>query len=1579
MDRIKIFSIFIVANLIVMLCGLSLSNAIAQPERISVVYCRDCTPFQFQGEDSNPAGMIMDHWKLWAKKTGIKIDYQPASWEDTLAMMKVGKVDAHAGLFYNKTRDQYLSYGPALSKTDTHLFYHTSLVISKVQDALPFRIGVLSGDFVEGYLKKEFPELSVVGYSDYNSIMADLKNGSLRLFAADTLTGLNHLQKNNMVTQFQYKSNQPLYQNDWFAAVPEGRQAMLDVIENGMAKITPEEKNSIALHWTVSSGGHDPDTLIIAIDRSYPPFSLLGHDGKPAGLLVEMWRMWSKTTNTKISFLPVSWTQTIEALKTGEADIHSGLFKNKERESWMAFSKPIQKIDTAIYTLADGNQNFLSIDSLSGKRVAVQAGSFQKNYLKQNFPDITLVPLPDGESIVLSVLKRDADALIHEIPMVESDLERLHLKGALIRSKTPLFSNTVHAGVQKGKNNLIEIINKGFATIPIEQLAEIESRWISATTVAAITDTTPTEQEQFWISEHPVIKVANELDWAPFDYNEFGKPKGLAIDYIKLLAQKAGLQIEFIHGPSWDELLQQFKEKKIDVLPALYRNEQREVFTLYTQPYYKGKLGVFTHTESEKIASISELSGKRVGIQKSHGAIPIIQSQIPELHLLEYPSNDELVQMLGTQKLDAIIGNPLLFSHLAKENQISKIRLDNYIDMSPEEQQKVSFHVGVRSDYLLLHQILTKAMKRVTNAEMEAIEKRWHNVQLEKTYMSTRQEQLLKANLKLNKDEIQWLENHKTITYSEVNWKPLSIIENNSMTGVMGNYLNIVSEATGIEFKFIPSKTWPDVLDKFTKGEIDLVPGIGGSKEELALGLVSDPYAQYPMVIITNENIAYVRDLYDLKNKVFSLHKHARCNHLKNKLPDAKILKTDSIESSLRNVAQGKADVFLGHLVPTLYYISQMNAPNLKIAGNTDFKFRHHFLISDKYPELQSIVNKVFAKITEKERLKIFDEWVHTEVTQGFDYSILKWLWLILGVAIIIFFIIIAWNRRLGREISGRKAIELKFRAMSNASHDAMIMINSKGIVMFWNTAAERMFEYTNEEVMNKNMHSLFVPKEFRKSAHAGLKQFAKSGQGPVIGSVIEQNALKRNGELFPVEIAISSFQLENEWYAVGFVRDITDRKKIETQIKAARKELLLIFDSSQVGIIFTQNKGKIARVNRRMADILGYENPKSMIGISTRSLLLDDAHYQSFMSANNKLFLQGKKTQVEYELRKSDDSTIWCSLSGKAVDTNQPPDLEKGVIWVVEDITQRRQMEEEIRQSEESFRIIADYTYGWESWYNKNGALLWVNPAVERITGYSVKECHLQGSFPSSFVHPEDISIFTDIKKEAISGKEGNGVPFRIIHKTKEKEIWGEVSWNPVFDKQGQVTGYRTSVQNITDRKMAEEELQAKESRFRGYFENSLVGVAITHPDKGWIEVNDRFLRMLDYTRDELETLTWEDLSHPDELQADLDQYHRMLKGDISHYSLDKRLLRKDNSIIYTNIAISCVKNSQGEIKMFLGSYLDITDAKKTEAEMKQYVADLEKFNQITISREERMIDLKDEVNHLLLQLGKENKYKIR
>ena len=189
--------------------------------------------------------------------------------------------------------------------------------------------------------------------------------------------------------------------------------------------------------------------------------------------------------------------------------------------------------------------------------------------------------------------------------------------------------------------------------------------------------------------------------------------------------------------------------------------------------------------------------------------------------------------------------------------------------------------------------------------------------------------------------------------------------------------------------------------------------------------------------------------------------------------------------------------------------------------------------------------------------------------------TILLWVLPFGGVALVIIVFVVVWNRRLEREIEFRKiaeqetqAGERKLMAMSQASHDAMIMIDSDDRVMFWNPAAEQMFCYTVDEAMGKKLPDLILPSDDRRSIWEGLSGFKDMSDGKASGNVIEAEAIRKDGNLFPTQWAVSPFQLEGNWFAVSTVRDVTEQRAAEKALRESEEHSRLLLESVGEGIL---------------------------------------------------------------------------------------------------------------------------------------------------------------------------------------------------------------------------------------------------------------------------------------------------------------------------------------------------------------------------------------------------------------------------
>ena len=150
-------------------------------------------------------------------------------------------------------------------------------------------------------------------------------------------------------------------------------------------------------------------------------------------------------------------------------------------------------------------------------------------------------------------------------------------------------------------------------------------------------------------------------------------------------------------------------------------------------------------------------------------------------------------------------------------------------------------------------------------------------------------------------------------------------------------------------------------------------------------------------------------------------------------------------------------------------------------------------------------------------------------------------------------------------------------------------------------------------------------------------------------------------------------------------------------------------------------------------------------------------------------------------------------------------------IVAVYDDVSVRKHTELMTRMTDQCFRAIANYTYDWEVWVGPTSRVLWTNPAVERVTGYTIKELMAMSDYPTSVVYEEDRDRMDRAYRSALKGSTGNDVEFRLERKDG-KIIWAAISWQPIYDDKGNSLGHRESIRDITARKEAEQALEKAE-----------------------------------------------------------------------------------------------------------------------------------------------------------------------
>ena len=467
-----------------------------------------------------------------------------------------------------------------------------------------------------------------------------------------------------------------------------------------------------------------PEPLSIAIDKDYAPQTRMDVDGNPAGLFIDIWRLWSKKTGKEIVFIPGKWKETLGYLKNGQARIHSGLFHSDSRSQWISFSQPFFGAGSYFFYPLDSTKIEIN-DKLSGIKVGVTKSSFQEEYLKTRYPEAVMVPFTNRETMIRSVVSQKTDCFLAEGPAMSSIIKRFGMSGYFTLSPQ-VFNRTFHAGVLKQDSQLLRLVDNGFNAISDSELAEIEKRWISDPEKQYFRNDADkirlTGIEKAWISDHPKIRVGFPSDFPPFFYNEDGVLKGISPDHLKLISTYSGLKFDFITIPA-KELDNFLRNGTIDMSVG-FEISERENVILNTLSSMKINFVVVGRNDMPVVSEISAMKGKTIAIVQGIEIYNKILKKYPTLQTYPVNSFKEAIDAVVSKKADALMGGMLMVGHLL--HKYPSLKILGPVGTPPEPY---GYLVGNAFPELL--SIMDKTISIIPKENVDAIIQKWFTVQIE--------------------------------------------------------------------------------------------------------------------------------------------------------------------------------------------------------------------------------------------------------------------------------------------------------------------------------------------------------------------------------------------------------------------------------------------------------------------------------------------------------------------------------------------------------------------------------------------------------------------------------------------------------------------------------------------------------------------------------------------------------------------------------------------------------------------------------------------------------------------------------
>jgi PAS domain S-box-containing protein len=527
------------------------------------------------------------------------------------------------------------------------------------------------------------------------------------------------------------------------------------------------------------------------------------------------------------------------------------------------------------------------------------------------------------------------------------------------------------------------------------------------------------------------------------------------------------------------------------------------------------------------------------------------------------------------------------------------------------------------------------------------------------------------------------------------------------------------------------------------------------------------------------------------------------------------------------------------------------------------------------------------------------------------------------------------------RDEEALRESEERYRSVITAMQEGVVLLGADGCIRACNASAERILGLAAGEMMGRTtLDPRWQAIHEDGSAFPGewhpVTVTMRTGRAC---SNVVMGIRKPSGEL--TWISINSQPLlrgeEPSLYAVvASFSDITERKKTEEALRQSEQRWRSLTEALPQLVWTATPDGRLDYGGVQTSNYMG--RPISeLLGWAWLDMLHPDDRErtrQAWLAA-----VEGGQGEyeIEHRFRRFDGTYRWFKTRGVALRDSE----DRVYKWfgTCTDITTDKQLEEELRQANERLELAVrgsnvgvwdlelpdgDYNRARRHYVNMWEQLGYDGPPP--------------GSGPAlDEMHPDDrVRVEESIRRYLAGGTTEFEAEGRFLHRDGSYRMMLSRG-AAVRDAAGKPTRFVGITIDITNLKLAEEALRESEERFRNYFELSLTPMAITAPGKGWLRVNDHLCELLGYSAEELRARTWAELTHPDDLAADVAQFERMLRGEIDGYSLEKRFLRHDGNVVHTLMSVRAVRRPEGPVDYCLAQLLDITALKQIEKELRQ------------------------------------------
>ena len=398
--------------------------------------------------------------------------------------------------------------------------------------------------------------------------------------------------------------------------------------------------------------------------------------------------------------------------------------------------------------------------------------------------------------------------------------------------------------------------------------------------------------------------------------------------------------------------------------------------------------------------------------------------------------------------------------------------------------------------------------------------------------------------------------------------------------------------------------------------------------------------------------------------------------------------------------------------------------------------------------------------------------------------------------------------------------------------------------------------------------------------------------------------------------------------------------------IKDNQKRIEQLFNNSQSGLLYIDENRDIIKANQRFADIMGYASAEDMIGLSMKVFHINEQRFKEFGRKNfDTLKDCGENFNIEYEMQRKDKKRIWCEFAGKALDTNTPIDLSKGVLWTVNDISLRVKYEKQLKEKQLLLKNVLTTIPDLVWLKDPKGVYLTCNDEFEKL--FDAKEEQIVGKTDYDFVDKKLADSFRKHDINAMNSADTLVNEEWVTYRSNNKTILLDTSKKAMRDENGIITGVLGIGHDVTQRKLRENKLKELNNLAKSLTKSQEILLSLF--DKGesvlfrWKKekksvleyVSKSATELLSYDQDELleNKIAYEEFIHVEDKLRVKQELTKAIKEKLDYFKHKPyRVITKNGKEKWVMDNTATQKDKKGNVTHFISYISDITDQIKNQ-----------------------------------------------